>query len=89
MSDYIITITSAEEKALKTVMVDVKEWITNSAKVRAGKASKEITEKLLEHCNANGVAIATGVEAQIDQAYSLKLVEELKEAGLPPAAPGE
>ena len=39
-------------------MVDVKEWITNSAKVRAGKASKEITEKLLEHCNANNVAIA-------------------------------
>ena len=89
MSDYIITITSAEEKALKTVMVDVKEWITNSAKVRAGKASKEITEKLLEHCNANNVAIAAGVEAQIDQAYSLKLVEELKVDEIPLGSPGE
>ena len=89
MSDYTITITSAEEKALKTVMVDIKEWTTNSIKVRAEIATKEITTKLLEHCNANGIALATGAEAQIDQAYSLKLVEELKEDGLPAAAPGE
>ena len=89
MSDYTITITSAEEKALKTVMVDIKEWTTNSIKVRAEIATKEITTKLLEHCNANGIALATGVEAQIDQAYSLKLVEELKQADLPPAAPEE
>ena len=58
-------------------------------KVRAEKATKEITTKLLEHCNANDITLATGVEAQIDQAYSLKLVEEAKEAGLPAAAPGE
>lgn len=89
MSDYTITITSAEEKALKTVMVDIKEWTTNSIKVRAEIATKEITAKLLEHCNANGITLATGVEGQIDQAYSLKLVEELKQADSPPAAPEE
>ena len=63
MSDYTITITSAEEKALKTVMVDIKEWSTNLVKVRAEKATKEITTKLLEHCNANDITLATGVEA--------------------------
>ena len=89
MSDYTITLTSAEEKALKTVMVDIKEWTTNSIKVRAEIATKEITTKLLEHCNANGIALATGIEAQIDQAYNLKLVEELKQADLPPSAPEE
>ena len=46
MSDYTVTITSAEEKALKTVMLDIKEWSTNSVKVRAEKATKEITTKL-------------------------------------------
>ena len=61
MSDYTITITSAEEKALKTVMVNIKEWITNLTEVRAAQATKEITTKLLEHCNANDIAIATGL----------------------------
>jgi len=89
MSDYTITITSAEEKALKTVMVDIKEWSTNLVKVRAEKATKEITTKLLEHCNANDITLATGVEAQIDQAYSLKLVEEATAEGSPAIGPGE
>ena len=89
MSDYTITITSGEEKALKTVMVDIKEWSTNSVKVRAQKAIKEITAKLLEYCNENNIAIASGVEAQIDQAYSLNLVEEAKEDNSPPVGPGE
>ena len=89
MSDYTITITSAEEKALKTVMVDIKEWATNFTKVRAEKATKEITEKLLEHCNANNIGLATGVEAQIDQAYSLGLVKEATAEESPATAPGE
>tara|TARA_R100000231_G_C5239444_1_gene139257 strand:+ start:353 stop:622 length:270 start_codon:yes stop_codon:yes gene_type:complete len=89
MSDYTITITSAEEKALKTVMVDIKEWITNFKEVRATQATSEITKILLEHCNANNISLATGVEAQIDQAYSLGLVAEAKADQLPPAAPEE
>ena len=89
MSDYTITITSAEEKALKTVMVDIKEWATNFTKVRAEKAAAEITTKLLEHCNANSIALATGVEAQIDQAYSLGLIEEAKADVSPPVSPEE
>lgn len=89
MSDYTITITSAEEKALKTVMVDIKEWITNFKEVRAAQATIEITRILLEHCNANNITLATGVEAQIDQAYSLGLVEEAKVGELPVTNPVE
>jgi len=29
----------------------------------------------MEHCNANGIAIATGVEAQVKQAYDLGVVK--------------
>ena len=43
MGDYTVTLTSAEEKALKSVMVDIKEWSTNITKVRAEKATIEIT----------------------------------------------
>ena len=89
MSDHTITLTSAEEKALKTVMVNIKEWITNLTEVRAAQATKEITTKLLEHCNANDIAIATGSEAQIDQAYSLGLVTEAKVDEIPLGSPGE
>lgn len=89
MSDYTITVSSAEEKALKTVMIDIKEWATNFTKVRAEKAIAEITTKLLDHCNANSIAIATGIAAQIDQAYSLGLVEEAKADSSPPVNPQE
>ena len=89
MSDYTITLSSSEEKALKTVMVDIKEWGTNFTKVRAETAIADITAKLLEHCNANNIALATGVEAQIDQAYSLGLVKEVTAEESPTTAPGE
>ena len=89
MGDYTVTLTSAEEKALKSVMVDIKEWATNFTKVRAEKATIEITTKLLEHCNANSITLATGVDAQIDQAYSLGLVEEAKSDDSPPVSPVE
>ena len=89
MSDYTLTLTSAEDKALKTVMIDIKEWATNFTKVRAETAIADITTKLLEHCNANNIALATGVEAQIDQAYSLGLVKEVTAEESPTTAPGE
>ena len=84
MSDYTITLTSAEEKALKSVMVGITEWATNFTKARAEKAIAEITTKLLEHCNANDITLATGVEAQIDQAYSLGLIKEAEADDSPP-----
>ena len=70
-------------------MIDIKEWATNFTKVRAETAIADITAKLLEHCNANNIALATGAEAQIDQAYSLGLVKEATAEEFPPAAPGE
>ena len=87
MSDYTITLTSTEEKALKSVMVDINEWATNYTKVRAEKAIVDITTKLLEHCNANSITLATGVDAQIDQAYSLGLIQEAEASTEPPNSP--
>ena len=74
MADYTITLTDTEVKSLKTVMVDIDEWVTNSATNRARIAKKDIIAKLVEHCNANDITIATGEDAQVTQAYDLKVI---------------
>ena len=77
MADYTITLTDTEVKSLKTVMVDIDEWVTNATTNRARIAKKDIIAKLVEHCNANNIAIATGEDAQVTQAYTLNIVEEV------------
>ena len=72
--DYTITLTETEKKAMEYIAVDVDEWITNSATSRATIAIDEIIAKLVEHCNANDIALAVGRDAQVTQAYDLGVV---------------
>ena len=76
MADFTITLSSWEEKAMKTICIDTDEWITNAAINRARIAKEDIVTKLVAHCNENEITIATGIEAQIDQALSLGVVVE-------------
>ena len=78
-TNYIISVTDTQRKALEYCAVDVDEWLTNFATNRARKAKDEIIEKLVKHCNANAITIATGVDAQVTQAYSLGVVKTLKQ----------
>jgi len=77
MADYTITLTDTEIKSMKTVMVDIDEWITNAATNRARIAKEEILSLNMAHCNANGITIASGEDAQVQQAYDLEVVKEL------------
>jgi len=77
-----ITITDTQAKCLDRVMLDKKEWITNAAIARAYIESKEIRRLLMEHCNANSIAMAVGEDAQITQAYELGVVEIAVEPSL-------
>ena len=87
MADYTITLTDTENKALEYCAADVDEWITNAAINRARIATDEIIAKLVEHCNTNEIALAVGKDAQVAQAYDLKVVGKAsdvpKEAELP------
>lgn len=83
MADYTITLTDTETKALLTHCVDIDEWLTNFAQATASKVVKRITTELIEHCNANDIAIATGVDAQISQALELKVIANLKDVATP------
>ena len=84
MPDITISITDTEQKALETVMVDISEWTDNAVTNRARIAKEEIINLLVAHCNANSIAIATGEDAQVTQAYDLGIVEKLTDTD-PPA----
>ena len=75
MPDYTITLTDAEQKAMEYCAADVDYWITNAATNRARIAIEEIIALNTAHCNANNIAIAVGVEAQVEQAYALGIVQ--------------
>jgi len=75
--DYTITLTDTEKKSMEYIAVDVDAWITNAATNRARLAKEEIIDKLVAHCNANSIALAVGEDAQVTQAYDLKVVEKL------------
>lgn len=72
--DYTITLTDTEKKAMEHIAVNVDDWITNAATNRARIAIDEIVAKLVEHCNANDIALAVGRDAQVTQAYDLGVV---------------
>lgn len=75
MVDITVTITESENKALGYAAVSQQEWAENAITERARRAGDEIIAILLKHCNANNITIATGREAQINQAFTLNLVE--------------
>jgi len=81
--DYTITLTATEKKAMETITADVDDWITNAATNRARIAKEQIIANLVTHCNANGIDIATGEEAQVTQAYSLGVAEVYADAPAP------
>ena len=87
MADYTITLTETETKAMEYCAADVDEWITNAAINRARIATDDIIAKLVEHCNANEIALAVGKDAQVDQAYDLKVVGKASDIPTEPELP--
>lgn len=77
MATITTEITATELKCLEYAAVSPSDWTSNVVKVRADKAKKEIISKLVEHCNANSIALAVGEDAQVTQAYNLGVVDTL------------
>ena len=74
MPDSTVTLTDTENKALEYAAVSVQDWADNALTNRARIAKDEIIALLVAHCNANGVALAVGEDAQVAQAYDLGVV---------------
>lgn len=75
MPNITVSLTDTQNKCLEYAAASVQDWCDNAIHNRARVAQEEIITALVAHCNANGIAIATGVDAQITQAYDLEVVK--------------
>jgi hypothetical protein len=71
MPDITVSLTDTEKKCLDTICLDIPEFVSIFAKNRARQEKDQIIVDLLKYCNDNSITIATGVDAQIDQAYAV------------------
>jgi len=78
MANITVTVTDTQNKCLEYAAYSVQDWCDNAIHERARLAQNEIIAKLVAHCNANSVALAVGVDAQVTQAYSLGVVDTAK-----------
>ena len=77
MPNITVSLTDTENKSMEYAAVSVQDWSDNVIKNRARIAKNEIIAKLVTHCNENSVAIATGEDAQVTQAFDLGVVDTL------------
>ena len=78
MAEIKVTISDTQMKCLEYVAYSVQDWSNNALHNRARVAQEEIIAKLVAHCNEKGIALATGADAQVTQAYTLKVVDTAK-----------
>ena len=75
MPDITVSLTDTENKCMEYAAADVQDWADNALTNRARIAKDEIIAALVAHCNANGITIATGEDAQVTQAFDLEVVK--------------
>ena len=75
MVDITVKLTDTQNKCLEYAAASVQDWADNALHNRARIAQEEIIAALVAHCNANEVAMAVGVDAQVAQAFELGVVK--------------
>ena len=75
MVDITVKLTDTQNKCLEYAAADVQDWADNALHNRARIAQEEIIAALVAHCNAEEVAMAVGVDAQVAQAFELGVVK--------------
>ena len=78
MAEIKVTVSDTEVKCLEYAAYSVQDWCDNAIHNRARIAQEEIIATLVAHCNANSIALAVGTDAQVNQAYTLKVVDTVK-----------
>ena len=78
MADITVKLTDIQTKCLEYASYSVQDWCDNAIHNRARIAQDEIIAKLVAHCNENSIALAVGTDAQVTQAYTLKVVDTAK-----------
>ena len=74
MPNITVALTDTQNKCMEYAAADVQDWADNALHNRARIAQDEIIAALVAHCNANEIALATGADAQVAQAFDLEVV---------------
>jgi len=74
-----IEVTNSQYRCLEYITIDPVDFVENAATFRAHLAKEEILPLLVAHCNANSITLATGEDAQIEQAYTLGVIKTAKQ----------
>lgn len=83
MADYTVRLTNTEKIAMEYIARDVDDWITNATQNRARIAIEEIIKLNTDYCNAKSIALAVGIEAQVEQALSLNVIDKAVDRVVP------
>ena len=75
MPDITVSLTDTQNKCMEYAAVSVQDWADNALHNRARIAQEKIISALVAHCNENDIAIATGADAQVTQAFELGVVK--------------
>ena len=86
MPSITIEVTDTELKCMEYAAASPQDWADNAVTNRARIAGDEIVAALVAHCNANEIAISTGRDAQIAQAFELGVVMTAEERNAEAAA---
>ena len=78
MAEIKVTVSDTQVKCLEYAAYSVQDWCDNAIHERARIAQDDIIAKLVEHCDANSIALAVGTDKQVAQAYELKVVDTAK-----------
>ena len=78
MAEIKVTVSDTQVKCLEYVAYSVQDWCDNAIHERARIAQDEIIATLVAHCNENSIALAVGKDAQVAQAFELKVVDTAK-----------
>jgi len=75
MPNITVALTDTQNKCMEYTAADVQDWADNALHNRARIAQDEIIAALVAHCNANEIALATGADAQVAQAFELEVAK--------------
>ena len=77
-TSFTVSLTDTQKKTMDYWMEDIQGFLDNITNENIRIASDEIVAKLVDHCNANEIQLATGKDAQVEQAFTLEVVTTAK-----------
>lgn len=87
MPDITVSLTDTQNKCLEIDASTATSLASQMITEHANRKKQSVLSALLVHCNENNIALATGEDAQVTQAFTLGIVTRM--ADIQSAPPSE